>query len=259
MWPFWNSFLNLIFFYYIICQNFLKYHSTLSGDHLDANISKIFLMIFSFFSIILLCFTLFFNENILASAPISLTNELSTGLLTLRTGFTDSFQDILPFPLSCYGFRFGLVFITPPGRQAALVNCWNALLGLSTSYRLASFLGLFGLLDFFSPWQIFWEDLGWPNIDCFDDVFGHTKLHLTRTKFGRVDTQPRDLPFWASGNNNGFKFSRRLVTPMECSGTPSEISLTYWIADTYLGVLGQHSTAWGHYFIFGCTCLPRVI
>ena len=108
-------------------------------------------MIFSFFNIILLCFTLFFNENILASAPISLTNELSTGLLTLRTGFTDSFRDISPLPLSCHGFRYGLLSTTSPRRQAALDNFWSTLLGLSTSYRLASFLGLFGLLDFFSP------------------------------------------------------------------------------------------------------------
>ena len=185
-------------------------------------------MIFSFFNIILLCFTLFFNENILASAPISLTNELSTGLLTLRTGFTDSFQDISPFQLSHYGFRFGLLLTTPPGRQAALDNRQYAFLGLSTFYRLAAFLGLFGLLDFFSPWQNFWGDLGRPNVDCFDDVTGYTNLHLMQTKLGRVDTQPHDLPIRANRINNGFKFSRHLVTPIECSGIPSKISPTYW-------------------------------
>ena len=172
--------------------------------------------------------------------------------------FTDSFRDISPFQLSYYGFRFGLLFTTPPGRQAALDNCWNVL-GLSTSYHLASFLGLFGLLDFFSPGQNFWEDLGRPNVDCFDDVTGYTNLHLTRTKIGRINTQSYDLPIRASRINNGFKFSRHIITPMECSETPSKISLTYWTADTYLGVLGQHSTAWGHYFIFGCTCLSRIV
>ena len=145
-------------------------------------------MIFSFFNIILLCFTLFFNENILASAPISPTNKLSTGLLTLRTGFSVCFQEFSPFPLSCYGFRSGLFFTTPPGQQAALGTFWSTLLRLSTSYRLASFPGLFGFLDFFSSWQNFWEDLGRPNVDCFDDVTGYTNLHLTQTKIGRVNT-----------------------------------------------------------------------
>ena len=64
--------------------------------------------------------------------------------------FTDSFYDISTILLSHYVSHYGLLFTTPPGQQATLDNNRSTFLGLSTSYRLASFLGLFGLLDFFS-------------------------------------------------------------------------------------------------------------
>ena len=111
---------------------------------------------FPTFIIILLYFTLFFNENSIVSAPSLLTTTISSGLLTLRLRFLDSFYFSSLLLLSSPGFSFSLPFTIPSSHRVSLDATVDWFPRLFDYNRLASFPGLYRLPDFSLFSKDFW-------------------------------------------------------------------------------------------------------
>ena len=112
--------------------------------------------IFPTFIIVLLYFTLFFNENSIVSAPSLLTTQLFSDLLTLRIRFLDSSYGFTFLTSSSSGFSLSLFTTTPASQLVILEATDDKLSNITDHFHLASFPGLYGLPDFSLFSKDFW-------------------------------------------------------------------------------------------------------